>query len=333
MLCLDLNLGRRCNLRCAFCLDGALTPAERQWITLSQARAELEEAHRRGIRGLGLIGGEPTAHPDFFAVLGFARELGFERVAIYTNGYRFGEADFTDRAIAAGVTRVGISMHGHTPELEDALVGREGAFAQKQAGLRRLGAHRRRGRLRDGLAVNPVVNRRNLPHLGAMVPFFLRLGVNDLRFNFLRSIGRAAGSRELTPRYRDAAKAAVELIVANERGGRHHLTFGDFPYCVWPWEILGSPSLRRRYIGELHDLPTDVALLGSPREADEKCDRFNWAERRRHALKQMLPCCEACAFRGVCEGVYTCYLEIYGDAEFGAVSEQGVRVRGRRGGP
>ncbi|MDY0003480.1 MAG: radical SAM protein [Polyangia bacterium] len=329
MLCLDLNLGRRCNLRCVFCLDGALSPEQRQWIPLGRAREELEEAHRRGIKGLGLIGGEPTAHPEFFEVLAIARGLGFERIAIYTNGYLLGEPAFADRVVGGGVTRVGISMHGHTPELEDHFTGRSGAFEQKLAGLRRLAEHRKRGRLPHGLAVNPVINRLNLPHLSEMVPFFFKAGVNDLRFNFLRSIGRAQGSRELTPRYRDAAREAVAIIVKNERRGRHHITFGDFPFCLWPWEILGSPLLRERYIGEFHDLRTDVALIGSPRQPNEDLQRFNWADRRKAELKLKFPSCEGCAFFGPCEGVYACYVEIYGNGEFGAVSDRGVRLRRR----
>lgn len=326
MLCLDLNLGRRCNLRCVFCLDGGLTPEQKQWISLDQARAEILEAHRRGIRGLGLIGGEPTAHPHFFELLDLARGLGFDRIAIYTNGYLLGDASFTDRMIGAGVTRVGISMHGHTARLEDHFTGRTGAFAAKLAGLRRLAEHRRQGKLHHGLAVNPVINRLNLPHLGEMVPFFLRRGVSDLRFNFLRSIGRAQGSRELTARYRDAAREAVAIIVRNERRGRHHITFGDFPFCVWPWEILGSPRLRERYIGEFHDLRTDVALIGSPREPDKDLQHFNWADRRKAELKLKFPSCDGCAFFEPCEGVYACYVEIYGEGEFGAVSERGVRL-------
>lgn len=331
MLCLDLNLGRRCNLRCIFCLDGGLTSEQKQWIPLARAKEEILEAHSRGIRGLGLIGGEPTAHPHFFEVLDFARGLLFERIALYTNGYLLGDPAFADRVIRSGVTRVGISMHGHTPALEDRLTSRPGSFDKKLAGIQRLAAHRRRGRLPHGLAVNPVINRLNLPHMLEMVRFFLGQGVNDLRFNFLRSIGRAEGSRELTARYRDAARAAVEIIVQNERRGRHHVTFGDFPFCVWPWEILGSVALRERYIGEFHDLRTDVALIGSPRQPDEDLQRFNWADRRKAKLKLKFPACEGCAFHDVCEGVYACYVEIYGEGEFGAVSETGVRRRRAQG--
>lgn len=327
MLCLDLNVGRRCNLRCIFCLDGGLTPEQRQWITLDRAKEEILEAHGRSIRGLGLIGGEPTAHPQFFDILAFAQGLGFERIAIHTNGFLLGDPAVADRLIQYGVTRVGISIHGHTAALEDHFTGRQGAFAQKLAGIERLAQHRRQGRLPHGLAVNPVINRLNLPHLREMVPFFLGRGVNDLRFNFLRSIGRAAGSLELTPRYRDAAKEAVAIIVRNERRGRHHITFGDFPFCVWPWEILGSARLRERYIGEFHDLRTDVALIGSPKQPNEDLQRFNWADRRKAELKLKFPACEGCAFFGPCEGVYACYVEIYGAGEFGAVSDRGVRLR------
>jgi MoaA/NifB/PqqE/SkfB family radical SAM enzyme len=271
---LDVNIGRRCNLRCAFCLDGGLTRAQRQWVPLARAREEVQLGAQQGCRSLGLLGGEPTVYPHLFELLGFARELGYERMALYTNGFALGEPALVDRLVAAGVTRIGVSLHGHHARLEERLTGRAGSFEGKVAGLRRLVAHHRRGRLPDGLAVNPVINRLNLPHLAHIARLCERLGVPDLRFNFLRSIGRAAGSRELTPRYRDAARAAVQLVARNEarrRRGRRPLTltFGDFPFCLWPWEILGNPTLRERTIGEFHDLRTDVALIGKPRQGGE----------------------------------------------------------------
>ncbi len=335
---LDVNIGRRCNLRCSFCLDGGRPPEQRQWVPLERAREEVRRGHDQGCRALGLLGGEPTVYPALFALLDYARGLGFERMALYTNGVALADADLVDRLLASGITRIGVSVHGHTAALEDGLTGRKGGFARKTAGLRHLAARRRRGALPDGLAVNPVIVKPNVAHLGAMTAFFARLGVSDLRFNFVRAIGRAQGSRALTPRYRDAARAAVELIVATEarrlraRPGSAPaltLTFGDFPYCLWPWEILGSPVLRQRYIGELHDLRTDVALISAPLAPDEDLQRFNWADRRRAELKLKFPQCQGCAFEAHCEGVYRCYVELYGDREFGAVDAQGRRIKRR----
>ncbi len=325
---IDVNIGRRCNLRCVFCLDGRISSKQRQWVPLDSAREELRKGWQDGCRSMGLLGGEPTVYPHLMPLLEYARELGFERLALYTNGLRLGEAAFCDELVAAGVTRIGVSIHGHRPELEDRITRREGSFEAKLQGIRRLAAHQRRGRLAHGLAVNPVINRLNLPHLLAIFRFFARQGVRDFRFNFVRAIGRAEGSRELTPRYRDAARAGVELIVENERRLHRALSFGDFPFCVWPWEVLGSEVLRRRYIGEFHDLITDVALFEAPREDAEDLDRFNWADRRRAWLKQKPPACEGCAFYAECEGVYRCYTDIYGIKEFGAVSASGVRLAG-----
>jgi MoaA/NifB/PqqE/SkfB family radical SAM enzyme len=322
---IDVNIGRRCNLRCVFCLDGRISSKQRQWVPLQSAREELRQGWADGCRSMGLLGGEPTVYPHLFELLEYAQELGFLRLALYSNGLRLGDAAFCDRLVAAGVTRIGISIHGHRPELEDRITSRKGSFAAKLAGIRRLVAHKRRGRLPDGLAVNPVINRLNLPHLLTLLRFFARQGVDDFRFNFVRSIGRAEGSRALTPRYRDAARACVELIVENERRLHRYLTFGDFPFCVWPWEVLGSEVLRQRYIGEFHDLVTDVSLFEAPSEDVEDLDRFNWADRRKAWLKQKFPACKGCAFYDDCEGVYRCYTDIYGIKEFGAVSDSGVR--------
>jgi MoaA/NifB/PqqE/SkfB family radical SAM enzyme len=329
---IDVNIGRRCNLRCVFCLDGRISSKQRQWVGLPEAKQELRRGWEDGCRSMGLLGGEPTVYPYVMELLEYARELGFVRLALYTNGLRLGDATFCDGLVDAGVTRLGISIHGHRAELEDRITTREGSFEAKLAGIRRLLAHKRRGRLAHGLAVNPVITRLNLPYLLPIFRFFARLGVDDFRFNFVRAIGRAEGSRALTPRYRDAARACVELIVENERRWHRSLSFGDFPFCVWPWEVLGSEVLRRRYIGEFHDLVTDVSLFEAPSEDTGDLDRFNWADRRKARLKQKFDACEGCAFYDDCEGVYRCYSELYGIGEFGAVLASGVR-RKRSSGP
>lgn len=323
----DVNIGRRCNLRCRFCLDGGLLPQQKHWVPPERALAELRRGYAEGCRSLGLLGGEPTAYPHLLPLVRAARELGFERVAIITNGVRLGDAARCDALVAAGLTRVAVSIHGHQAALEDGLTGRAGGFSAKVAGLRRLAAHQRRGRLRHGVAVNPVICAPNAPHLRAMYRFFLRCGVQDQRFNFVRPWGRVLEHPELVPRYREAARRAVEVIVDRERRGRGHVTFGDLPVCVWPWEVRSQPALRRRYFGDHHDLQTRVAVFGAPGEPDPDLQRFDVAERRRATQKVHPPVCGGCAFRSRCEGVWSTYLEQHGAGELRPLAEDGLERR------
>jgi MoaA/NifB/PqqE/SkfB family radical SAM enzyme len=74
----------QCNLTCPHCC----VPIE--WtdrLAIDVALRFLEDAHREGIRTLGLTGGEPFLYPEFVhAICRVAVELGFRFDRIMTNG-------------------------------------------------------------------------------------------------------------------------------------------------------------------------------------------------------------------------------------------------------
>ena len=74
-----------CNLSCPYCFAGALRSLDRKFIsreTFDRAAAFLLKSHSNEI---GLIGGEPTLHPEFGDILRKSADL-FGRVFVYTNG-------------------------------------------------------------------------------------------------------------------------------------------------------------------------------------------------------------------------------------------------------
>ena len=82
-----------------------------------QMRAELKRWHNDGHRSVGSR--RRTHHLPKDCGLGRLRqELGFTRIAIATNATKLRLHHFTDRILDAGLTRITISMHGHTAELE-----------------------------------------------------------------------------------------------------------------------------------------------------------------------------------------------------------------------
>jgi MoaA/NifB/PqqE/SkfB family radical SAM enzyme len=120
-----LELTYRCNLDCVFCYnDLGLrgTP-----LSLAQYRALLDELAAMQVLHLVLTGGEPLAHPDFFAIGGRARELGF-CVRVKSNGHalRGGLA----RRLKAEVDPfvVDLSLHGATAATHDRQTRVVGSF-------------------------------------------------------------------------------------------------------------------------------------------------------------------------------------------------------------
>ena len=317
---LELNLGLACQGRCVFCMSGHASATERRFLTAAQARAEVDRGRAAGCGALGLLGGEPTLFKPLAGLLRHARAAGFGRITISTNGLRLGDAAYARTLADAGLTRCTLSFHSHRAEIEDGLTGVVGAFAQKVAAVRNLVALRDEGRLPHGVAINALVLRPTLRHLPAMARFFRSLGLRDVRFNSMRREGRALDHAGLLPRFRDVTPLLLRLVEANERRLRIVVSFGDFPFCVLPWPLLTNADLFRAYVGEHHDLVTDVSLSYAPPRAEPSTTRFNWQDCKLADLKFKPPACSGCRLGRDCEGVWRSYAEAYGTDEIRAVA-------------
>ncbi len=311
---LELNLGKVCNNRCVFCLDGRAPAESRRWVPLERALEEFRRARVEGARAVGLLGGEPTAHPQILELVAAARAEGFERIAVATNALKLADAGFAEALVDAGVTRFSVSIHAHRARDEDELTGREGNFERKLGALGHLVALRRRGRLPDNVSINPVVHTRNVDQLAELVTFFARRGIRDVRFNLIRTDACPERGAELTPtlaRIGPALLRATALAAAAR--GRLQVSFGDLPLCAYPWEILADPALIRRFVGEARDLDTWVSVFLAPLDPERDASRFRWTDRKRDALKtQPDPICGPCRLRHPCEGIWRSYLAVHG---------------------
>ena len=323
----EINVGKICNNKCVFCLDGLPATEMRRYMPWEDMKAEIARWYARGTRSVGFLGGEPTTYPWILDAIGYARDLGYTRITLATNGTKFFRHTFVDRCLDAGLTRVTLSMHGHTPELEDRLTRVPGNFHKKVSGLRYLLERRDAGALRDNVSVNVVTNGWNYRVLPNIVRFFYDLGVDDVRSNFVRREGYAEDDASLIPHYTDVVPYLVKTILLNEYHWKKTFTIGGVPLCVLPRELLTNKSMARRYIGEFRDLDTDCSIRtlnadGFPEgiaEIDGGRARFNWQQRKRHDLKKHVAACETCLYTDVCEGVWREYLALHGPGELAPI--------------
>src|SRR3954453_22182715 len=83
-----ISLTDRCDLACVYCRpsrsDGYLEERleERAW------HAMIEGLARAGVRRVRITGGEPLLHPRAVELVAFVTSVGFEDVALTTNGTR-----------------------------------------------------------------------------------------------------------------------------------------------------------------------------------------------------------------------------------------------------
>ncbi len=177
-----VRLTKRCNNGCLFCLDsdshdGSAIPPE-------TVEDRIREGRDQGGQRLILSGGEPTIHPLFIDFLRLGRKLGYTWLQTVTNGRMFAYRKFANGALAAGLNEATFSMHGHTPELHDYLVGVKGAYEQAMAGMRNLLG-------RCVVNVDVVLSAVNIPHLREILEFYIDLGIHEFDLLHMIPFGRA----------------------------------------------------------------------------------------------------------------------------------------------
>ncbi len=212
-----------CNNKCVFCLD--TEAQDGRFMSWEHVEAEMIRGRReKEASRLILSGGEASIHPLFAAFVRRGRELGYERVQTVTNGRRFAQKEFFQAAMDAGLGEITFSLHGHTAELHDRLVGAKGAFTELMRGMLRA--------VRDGRAVvnvDVVINRQNVAHLDKIVALCVQAGVYE--FDLLHVIPQGAAFEHREELFYDPAQyhESLQRVFRLARHPRFHIWTNRFP--------------------------------------------------------------------------------------------------------
>lgn len=109
MLYLRFSLTEACNMACTYCLPEGYPEWYRHKARLSlpQIRNVLSAFRSMGFEKVRFTGGEPTVHPDALRAVALAKELGFEEIALTTNGTLLRNLPVWQEA---GLTQINISL-------------------------------------------------------------------------------------------------------------------------------------------------------------------------------------------------------------------------------
>lgn len=299
---IDIKIGFGCNNRCCFCAQGdkrsrikARTPSE--------INAILKKAAAGGIRGVVFTGGEPTLHPGLVGAVKNAKKMGFKTIQVQTNGRRFAYYDYCAGLKKAGVTEMGPSLHGSTPEIHDKLTNSGGSFSETVKGIlncRKLGMY---------VLTNSVITSLNYRDLPALARLLVHLKVDQFQLAFVHVIGRAGENRKwIVPRKSEAIKYVREALNIGVKSGIPCYTEA-IPYCF-----------MRGY--EEH-VAESIIPEGPVADADVYVE--NYADYRKEEGKAKHEKCAECRYFAQCEGPWREYPEIYGWEEFKPVKKRGKR--------
>lgn len=133
-LCVQLEITNVCTNQCKMCFRWRWPKSTE--MSTEDVKNLLTELGKMGVRSLILSGGEPTAHPDFTAILTHAHEQGLH-VGILSNGIWKNPQDVAN-AITQYADWVRISMDGSNAEVYKKIRGDEGGVKKIEEALLKL---------------------------------------------------------------------------------------------------------------------------------------------------------------------------------------------------
>ena len=213
---LRISVTDRCNLRCVYCMpeEGLSFLPQSALLTFDEIIRLAQVARGLGISALRITGGEPLVRKGLPSLIRRLSALGFEDLAMTTNGTEL--ARFAKELAAAGLRRVNVSCDSLRPE--------------------RFSAIRRRGELDVVLNAMSAAEKAGLTPLKVNV--VLLRGHNDdeiLDFAaFARTTGRIVRFIEFMPLDAQGEWDRGQLVTGREVFERIR--------AVWPLRPLSEPS-------------------------------------------------------------------------------------------
>jgi GTP 3',8-cyclase len=113
---LRISVTDRCNLRCVYCMpeEGLSFLRKDQLLTFDEITRVARVARSLGVTALRITGGEPLVRKGLPALIARLAALGFEDLALTTNGTEL--AGMAEKLASAGLRRVNVSCDSLRPE-------------------------------------------------------------------------------------------------------------------------------------------------------------------------------------------------------------------------
>lgn len=268
----------RCNNHCTFCAVGTRSQLDGDF---ARQKKILDEHRGLGFSLLDLDGGEPTLYDKLFALIRYARAIGYEKVNVTTNGRMALYPEYAERLAHSGATSLLFSIHGASRHVHAANVGVPEAFEQTLAGVKNVMAVAPPGL---ELGANVALTLSNHRHLGEIAALVHELGLRWLNIQFLTPFGRA--TETVAPDTGEAARVVMRVL--DEWGDRMKLQVINLPWCF-------LPGYERFLAGDLLKLERHVLFVN-----DEGVNLFEYLRTQRHYE----PRCGTCTRKVFCGGFY-----------------------------
>ncbi|MGW0737672.1 radical SAM protein [Streptomyces sp. NPDC002851] len=181
---LELEITGRCQLTCTHCYAESGPAKGHGTMTTGEWQRIITEAAAMGVQTVQLIGGEPTMHPDFAALVEHALSCGL-RVQVYSNLYRIGLKEWA--VLGRPGVDVATSYYSDDAAEHDVITGRKGSHDATRANIPEA--------IRRGIDVKVgIIHMREGQRSEQARTEVEALGVKEVSVDRVREVGNAATS-------------------------------------------------------------------------------------------------------------------------------------------
>lgn len=294
-----------CNNDCIVC--GIYSEKQQEFIQpdFEMIASDIKRLRKMGVTHLWISGGEPTINKDILKILNLTKRLNFEEVIIFTNGRALSDKNFFNEMVECGVHGFHIALQSHNSETHDFLTRRPGSFDETIQGIKNV--IEERSSLKR-VTVAHVINSENINFL----PDFAHLVVNlkidcQIAYPFFTS----PSQYKFLPRYSDLKESLHEAIRILLREGLK-ISIETVPPCF----LIGF----ERYYADYHR--KQRMLMEGYRSVSGETVKEEYLQLIGSNFKTYASKCEICFYKPACSGVFSQYIEKFGEDEFEPVSRK-----------
>lgn len=295
---LEFHISYTCVNACSFCSEyDRMEQFRKNPVSFGEIKKELLKKRKEGFDFVNLTGGEPTIHPDFLKIIAYAKSLGYA-IYIGTNGSMLAKKEFGRNAVPF-LDDISFSIHGHTAELHDRLVGRKGAFRDICAAVDNVIAHGV-----THIFANVVAVKDNFKSIEKILDFLGRRGFSQVLFSNLAPEGMGlVRYKDLSVRIDEWRKEVPRLAVIAKKYGVTIRFFG-LPMCALENHVFLSNDLYwdARLTTERAGTAGVASLVDIPGDVPDR-NRIKGDQ------------CISCSYKNMCFGVFDEYVKYFGDKE------------------
>ncbi len=294
--------GFSCNNNCVIC---SVRPKGKDFSdrTTDEIIKDLIGGREKNYERVEFTGGEPSIRKDILYLIKQARGLGYKEIGLSTNGRLLSYKSFCEDLVKEGINRITFTLHAHEKKLHEIISCAPNSFEQTLAGIKNALSYKN-----VSVSVNTVIFKLNYQHIFQIGKFIYSLGVPQWNILDLIPDGYAK------ERYKALCIKMAELSDALSSlkpllNDFQNIIFFDFSLCLFPPDMLNHP--RVNFITAQGRLEITKQIGYDPKRFSK--DSLGGAPTDVH--KERIAICENCIFSKECAGIWTDYLNLFGDDE------------------